>query len=62
MTTLVATANHERMPVLLTQAEEFETWMQGTPTEAMALAREFPPDEVQIAQTGYEKEDLLTAS
>jgi putative SOS response-associated peptidase YedK len=24
---LVATVNHERMPVLLTRPEEFDTWM-----------------------------------
>ena len=26
---LVATVNHERMPVLLTRPEEFDTWMHG---------------------------------
>ena len=26
---LVATINHERMPVLLTREEEFETWLEG---------------------------------
>jgi putative SOS response-associated peptidase YedK len=38
---LVATVNHERMPVLLTREEEFETWLKGSTEEALALAREF---------------------
>ena len=59
---LVATINHERMPVLLTRPEDFDTWMHGTPADAMALAREFPPDQMQIGQSGYDKEDLLAAS
>jgi len=37
---LVATINHERMPVLLTKEEEFEMWLRGSPDEAMSLARE----------------------
>ena len=40
---LVATINHERMPVLLTRLEEFERWLNGTPAEALELAREHPP-------------------
>jgi putative SOS response-associated peptidase YedK len=57
--TLVATVNHERMPVLLTRPEEFDTWMRGPAQEAMAMAREYPPDQMQIVQTSYEKEDAL---
>ena len=29
---LVATINHERMPVLLTREEEFDAWLNGAPT------------------------------
>ena len=43
---LVATINHERMPVLLTRPEEFDRWMHGTPQEAMGLACEYPPDQI----------------
>ena len=50
---LVATINHERMPVLLSTADQFDTWMQETAQEA------FAPDLMQIVQTGYAKEDLL---
>ena len=38
---LVFTINHERMPVLLTREDEFETWLRGSTDEAMALAREY---------------------
>jgi putative SOS response-associated peptidase YedK len=40
---LVATINHERMPVLLTHEEEFQTWLNGTPDEAFALAGNILP-------------------
>jgi putative SOS response-associated peptidase YedK len=56
---LVATINHERMPVLLTREEEFETWLKGSPDEAFALAREYPEDRMRIVQRGPDKEDLL---
>jgi putative SOS response-associated peptidase YedK len=58
---LVATINHERMPVLLTNEEEFETWLRGSPEEAFALAREYPPEKMRIVQEGLKKEDLLAA-
>ena len=56
---LVATINHERMPVVLTREEEFETWLRGSPKEAFALAREYPSDQMRIVQGGFDKEDLL---
>ena len=56
---LVETINHERMPVLLTRADEFETWLSGPPHEAFALAREYAPDGMCIVQEGFDKEDLL---
>ena len=59
---LVGTINHERMPVLLTPEEEFETWLRRSPDEAFALAREYPPDQMQIVQEGLDKEDLLKAA
>jgi putative SOS response-associated peptidase YedK len=49
---LVAAINHERMPVLLTRDEEFETWLSGSPEEAFALAREYPPEQMCIVQEG----------
>ena len=56
---LVATINHERMPVLLTRPDEFDRWMQGTPEAAMALAREYAAEQMHIVQSGYDKEDKL---
>lgn len=58
---LVATINHERMPVLLTREEEFDTWLLGSADEAFALAREYPPEKMRIVQEGFKKEDLLAA-
>jgi putative SOS response-associated peptidase YedK len=54
---LVATINHERMPALLTREEEFDTWLRGSPAEAMGLACEYPPDQMRIVQEGAFKED-----
>ena len=56
---LVATINHERMPVLLTQEDELETWLSGAPPKALALAREYPSDQMRIVQAGFIKQDRL---
>jgi putative SOS response-associated peptidase YedK len=56
---LVATINHERMPVLLDSPEVFDTWLNGTPEEAFALARSYPPGRMAIVQEGMEKRDRL---
>jgi putative SOS response-associated peptidase YedK len=58
---LVATINHERMPVLLTREDEFETWLRGSADEAFALARVYPPEQMCIVQEGLKKEDMLAA-
>ena len=47
---LVATINHERMPVLLTREEEFETWLSGSPDDALGVAHEYEPDQMRIVQ------------
>lgn len=59
---LVATINHERMPVLLTREEEFEAWLSGAPAKALALAREYPPGQMRIVQEDFKKQDLLAAA
>jgi hypothetical protein len=41
--------------------EEFDTWLRGSPDEAFALAREYPPARMRIVQEGLKKEDLLAA-
>ena len=55
---LVSTINHERMPVLLASDETFDIWLRGPPDEAFALAREFPPENMEMVQSGREKRDL----
>jgi len=49
---LVATINHERMPVLLTREEEFDMWLNGAPYVAFALA----PGQMWIVQEGFKKQ------
>ena len=56
---LVETINHERMPVLLTTEDEFATWLNGTPTEAMTLARQYPPECMRIVQEGFTSKTCL---
>ena len=56
---LTASINHERMPVLLSDPEQFETWLKGTTKEAFALARSFPAEGMNIVQSGLEKRDLV---
>jgi putative SOS response-associated peptidase YedK len=58
---LVATVNHERMPVLLTREEEFDIWLRASLDEAIALAREHPAERMRIAQEGFFKEDRVAA-
>jgi putative SOS response-associated peptidase YedK len=59
---LVSTINYERMPVLLTREEEFDTWLRGSTKEAFALAREYPPDRMRIVHEGFGKEDLVSGA
>jgi len=59
---LVATINHERMPVLLAREDQFDTWLTGPPDEAFALARPYAADAMRIVQAGAKREDLLEAA
>jgi putative SOS response-associated peptidase YedK len=56
---LVGAINYERMPVLLSTEEAFERWINGSTDEAFELLREYPANEMQIVQEGFEKRDLL---
>jgi len=56
---LVATINHERMPVLLNGERQFETWLHGSPQEAFSLVKCFDTDAMRIVQSGSDREDLL---
>jgi putative SOS response-associated peptidase YedK len=57
--TLTSTINHERSPVLLTEENEFSTWLTGTPEQAFGLIRISDPEQMHIVQSGFDKEDLL---
>jgi len=59
---LTASINHERMPVLLTREDEFETWLRGTPQAAFTLARTFPAEDMHLVQSGLDRKDRLEAS
>ncbi|MBS0240352.1 MAG: SOS response-associated peptidase family protein [Proteobacteria bacterium] len=56
---LTESINHERMPVLLSEEQDFETWLTGSTENAFALARSFEPSAMRIVQSGKDKEDLL---
>jgi putative SOS response-associated peptidase YedK len=56
---LVATVNHERMPVLLATPEAQDQWMEGSQEEAFALCKPYPPEMMRQVQTGFDKMDLL---
>jgi putative SOS response-associated peptidase YedK len=56
---LVATINHERMPVVLASDADQQAWLGGTADVAFALARQHPPEAMRIVQESLEKRDLL---
>jgi putative SOS response-associated peptidase YedK len=58
---LVATIDHERLPVLLTREAEFDRWLRGSIDEAFALARTYRAERMQILEEGLTKVDLLAA-
>lgn len=58
---LTRSINHERMPVLLSTDDEFETWLSGSPEAAFALAKSFNPALMRVVQSGKTKQDLLAA-
>jgi putative SOS response-associated peptidase YedK len=49
---LTRAINHERMPVLLSGEDQFETWLSGSPAKAFALAQSFNPALMRIVQSG----------
>jgi putative SOS response-associated peptidase YedK len=59
---LTVSINHERMPVLLTDPPDFETWLSGSTDEAFKLARGYAADQMRIGQSGSERKDLLRAA
>ena len=58
---LVATINHERMPVILTEEKQFETWLHGSTQDAVALVHSHDPERMRMVQSGFKKEDPVEA-
>ena len=58
---LTVSINHERMPVLLSDQADFETWLSGSTQDAFKLARSYAADQMRIVQSGSERKDLLAA-
>ena len=58
---LTQSINHERMPVLMSDPADFETWLSGSTEEAFKLARSYAAEQMRIVQSGSEREDLLAA-
>jgi putative SOS response-associated peptidase YedK len=54
---LVSTINHERMPVLLTTESAVDTWLNGTPDDAFALAQPTAAETMRIVREGFDKAD-----
>ena len=52
---LTASINHERMPVLLTDPADFDTWLSGSTDEAFKLARSYAADQMRIVQSGSDR-------
>jgi putative SOS response-associated peptidase YedK len=50
---------HDRMPVLLSEPEEFDTWLNGSPDAAYGLVRPYDAARMCIVQSGSEKADRL---
>lgn len=48
------------MPVILTRAEEFETWMKAPWDEAKALQRQLPDGALRIVAQGSRKDERLS--
>ena len=59
---LTVSINHERMPVLLSEPEQFDEWLNGSVEDAFALARPFSAEAMRIVQSGAERRDLLSAA
>jgi putative SOS response-associated peptidase YedK len=56
---LTHSINHERMPVLMSDPADFETWLSGSPEDAFKLARSYAAEQMRVVQLGADREDLL---
>jgi putative SOS response-associated peptidase YedK len=56
---LTASINLERMPVLISDLDDFETWLSGSTEDAFKLARSYAAEQMRIVQFGAERENML---
>jgi putative SOS response-associated peptidase YedK len=56
---LTSTIMHDRMPVLLSEPQEFDAWLNGSPDAAYGLVRPYDADRMRIVQSGSDKADRL---
>jgi len=56
---LTKSINHERMPVLMSNPGDFETWQSGSTEDAFKLARSYAADQMRVVQFGADREDRL---
>jgi putative SOS response-associated peptidase YedK len=56
---LTASINHERMPVLISDPADFETWLSGSTEEAFRLARSYAAEQMRIVRSGGDREGRL---
>jgi hypothetical protein len=52
---LTASINHERMPVPLSNPDDFETWLSGSSEEAFELARSYAATQMRIVQSAQRR-------
>ena len=58
---LTVSINHERMPVLISNPDDFETWLSGSAEDAFKLARSYAAEQMCIVRSGSERKVLLAA-
>ena len=53
---LTLSINHERMPVLISDPADYETWLSGSSEDAFRLARSYAAEQMRIVQAGSARE------
>lgn len=55
---LVASIHPARMPVILAAQRDHDTWLSGSPKQALACVTTYPGEHMAIVQSGSERMDL----
>jgi putative SOS response-associated peptidase YedK len=58
----VGAVHPKAMPVILTTADEVETWMTATPDEALKLQRPLPDGALRIVARGVKEDPIRSAT